>query len=50
MRRQVIPVLIMGTLRNGVFAALPRISYHIWLTDLLFLSLLFSTASVIQVG
>merc|ERR1712185_885848 len=46
----VIPVLILTTLRNGVFAALPRVSYRIWLTDLLFLSLLFSTAAVIHYG
>ena len=46
----VIAVLIMGTLRSGVFAALPRISYRIWLADLLFLSLLFSVVNVLAYG
>ena len=44
----VLPVLIITTLRNGIFGQLPRISYAIWLTDMLFVSLVFANVSVLQ--
>merc|ERR1719198_2876648 len=46
----VFPVLTLLFLRNGIYAGLPRISYRIWLGDLLFVSLLFCAISVIHFG